>query len=620
MEKWVISAKRADFKEIAASFGIDQVTARLIRNRDIVGEEHIRKYLYGDRTCLYDPFLMKDMDKVTEILQEKIQERKKIRVIGDYDIDGVMSTYILLTGLKGVGASVDHVIPDRMKDGYGLNENLIQQAREENIDTIITCDNGIAASSQIQRGKEMGMTILVTDHHDIPFQVIDGEKKELLPPADAVVNPKQEGCTYPFSGLCGAGVALKVMEALYRKMQPERDIADELLEFAAIATVGDVMDLKDENRILVKEGLKRLHKTSNLGLQELCRVNNLEPENITPYHIGFVLGPCLNATGRLDTAKRALKLLCSDQRELCRVNNLEPENITPYHIGFVLGPCLNATGRLDTAKRALKLLCSDQREEASHLAGDLKSLNESRKELTAEGVEEAIALVEHTELKNDSVLVVYLPECHESLAGIIAGRVREKYHKPTFVLTRGKEGVKGSGRSTESYSMFEKMSECGEYLTKYGGHPMAAGLSLEEKNVEPFRKKLNELSGLKPEDFVEKVTIDVPMPVNYIRKDLIQEMKLLEPFGKGNEKPLFAQKGLRIMDVRVFGKNRNVVKIKLADEMGYPMDGIYFGDGDLFLEEIRDKKTIAIVYYPEVNVYQGRENLQVVIRYYRGEE
>lgn len=573
MEKWVISAKRADFKEIAASFGIDQVTARLIRNRDIVGEEHIRKYLYGDRTCLYDPFLMKDMDKVTEILQEKIQERKKIRVIGDYDIDGVMSTYILLTGLKGVGASVDHVIPDRMKDGYGLNENLIQQAREENIDTIITCDNGIAASSQIQRGKEMGMTILVTDHHDIPFQVIDGEKKELLPPADAVVNPKQEGCTYPFSGLCGAGVALKVMEALYRKMQPERDIADELLEFAAIATVGDVMDLKDENRILVKEGLKRLHKTSNLGLQELCRVNNLEPENITPYHIGFVLGPCLNATGRLDTAKRALKLLCSDQRE-----------------------------------------------EASHLAGDLKSLNESRKELTAEGVEEAIALVEHTELKNDSVLVVYLPECHESLAGIIAGRVREKYHKPTFVLTRGKEGVKGSGRSTESYSMFEKMSECGEYLTKYGGHPMAAGLSLEEKNIEPFRKKLNELSGLKPEDFVEKVTIDVPMPVNYIRKDLIQEMKLLEPFGKGNEKPLFAQKGLRIMDVRVFGKNRNVVKIKLADEMGYPMDGIYFGDGDLFLEEIRDKKTIAIVYYPEVNVYQGRENLQVVIRYYRGEE
>lgn len=573
MEKWVISAKRADFKEIAASFGIDQVTARLIRNRDIVGQENIRKYLYGDRTCLYDPFLMKGMEKITEILEEKIREKKKIRIIGDYDIDGVMSTYILLTGLRGGGAVVDHVIPDRMKDGYGLNENLIQQAREEEIDTIITCDNGIAASSQIQKGKEMGMTILVTDHHDIPFQMVNGEKKEILPPADVVVNPKQGECTYPFSGLCGAGVALKVMEALYRKIQPQRDIADELMEFAAIATVGDVMDLKDENRILVKEGLKRLHKTSNLGLQELCRVNNLEPENITPYHIGFVLGPCLNATGRLDTAIRALKLLCSDNRE-----------------------------------------------EAARLAGDLKSLNESRKELTAEGVEKAIELVERTELKNDSVLVVYLPECHESLAGIIAGRIREKYHKPAFVLTRGKEGIKGSGRSTESYSMFEKLSECGEYLTKYGGHPMAAGLSLEEKNIEPFRKKLNELSGLKPEDFVEKVTIDVPMPVNYIRKDLIQEMKLLEPFGKGNEKPIFAQKGLRIMDVRVFGKNRNVVKIKLADEMGYPMDGIYFGDGDMFLEEIHDKKTISIVYYPEVNVYQGRENLQVVIRHYQAEQ
>ena len=573
MEKWVISAKRADFKEIAASFGIDQVTARLIRNRDIVGQENIRKYLYGDRTCLYDPFLMKGMEKITEILEEKIREKKKIRIIGDYDIDGVMSTYILLTGLRGGGAVVDHVIPDRMKDGYGLNENLIQQAREEEIDTIITCDNGIAASSQIQKGKEMGMTILVTDHHDIPFQMVNGEKKEILPPADVVVNPKQGECTYPFSGLCGAGVALKVMEALYRKIQPQRDIADELMEFAAIATVGDVMDLKDENRILVKEGLKRLHKTSNLGLQELCRVNNLEPENITPYHIGFVLGPCLNATGRLDTAIRALKLLCSDNRE-----------------------------------------------EAARLAGDLKSLNESRKELTAQGVEKAIELVERTELKNDSVLVVYLPECHESLAGIIAGRIREKYHKPAFVLTRGKEGIKGSGRSTESYSMFEKLSECGEYLTKYGGHPMAAGLSLEEKNIEPFRKKLNELSGLKPEDFVEKVTIDVPMPVNYIRKDLIQEMKLLEPFGKGNEKPMFAQKGLRIMDVRVFGKNRNVVKIKLADEMGYPMDGIYFGDGDVFLEEIHDKKTISIVYYPEVNVYQGRENLQVVIRHYQAEQ
>lgn len=570
MERWMVSAKRADFKKIATDFGIDQVTARLIRNRDIVGEEEIRTYLYGDRKKMYDPFLLKDMKKTVDILREKIQEEKKIRVIGDYDIDGVMSTYILLTGLQGVGAAVDTVIPNRMTDGYGINEHLIEQAKEAEIDTIITCDNGIAAGTQIQRAKELGITVLVTDHHEVPFQIEGEEKAEILPPADGVINPKQKECQYPFSGLCGAGVALKVVEALYREMEPETDITDQLLEYAAIATIGDVMDLKGENRIIVKEGLKRLHRTENLGLQELCRVNNLEPENITPYHIGFVLGPCLNATGRLDTARRALKLLCSKDRE-----------------------------------------------EASRLAGDLKALNESRKELTAEGVQEALSQVEHTDLKNDSVLVIYLPECHESLAGIIAGRVRERYHKPVFVLTKGEEGVKGSGRSIETYSMFEKLCQCDEYLTKYGGHPMAAGLSMEEENIEPFRKRLNELSGLGPEDFVEKVMIDVPMPVNYIRKDLIQELKLLEPFGKGNEKPLFAQKDLRIMGVRVFGKNRNVVKIKLADDMGYPMDGIYFGDGDAFEEEIRGRDTLSIVYYPEINAYQGRETLQVVIRYYR---
>lgn len=570
MEKWVVSAKRADFKQIGDTFGIDSVTARLIRNRDIVGEEAVREYLYGDRRGLHDPFLLKDMENTVEILIKKIQEKKKIRIIGDYDIDGVMATYILLKGLEGVGAEVNHVIPNRMKDGYGLNEHLIQQAWEDGIDTIITCDNGIAAGSQIQKGKELGMTILVTDHHEVPFRETEKGREEILPPADAVVNPKQKECAYPFPGICGATVALKVVEALYRKQQPKTDITDQLLEYAGIATIGDVMELKGENRILVKEGLKRLHHTSNLGLQELCRVNQLEPENITPYHIGFVLGPCLNATGRLDTARRALKLLCAENRE-----------------------------------------------EAARLAGDLKALNESRKELTAQGVEEAILQVETTPIKNDSVLVVYLPECHESLAGIIAGRIREKYHKPAFVLTRGEEGVKGSGRSTESYSMFEKLCECDEYLTKYGGHPMAAGLSLEEDKIEPFRRRLNQLSGLGPEDFVKKVLIDVPMPVNYIRKDLIQEMKLLEPFGKGNEKPLFAQKGLRVMDVRVFGKNRNVVKVKLADEMGYGMDGIYFGDGDQFLEDIRGKETLSIVYYPEINSYQGRETLQIVIRHYQ---
>lgn len=570
MEKWMITAKRADFQAIAQRFGIDQVTARLIRNRDVVGDEAIHEYLHGTREQMHSPWLMKDMEKTVDILTEKIRAGSRIRIIGDYDIDGVMSTYILLKSLEGLGADVDHVIPNRITDGYGINEHLIEQANQEGRDTIITCDNGIAARTQIERAKDLGMTVLVTDHHEVPFEDALEGRIEILPPADAIINPKQKACTYPFSSLCGAGVALKLVEALYQKMQPDTDIVDRMLEFAAIATIGDVMDLVKENRIIVKEGLKRLHRTTNLGLLELIRVNNLEPQNISPYHIGFVLGPCLNASGRLDTARRSLKLLCADNQE-----------------------------------------------EAARLAGDLKSLNDSRKEMTNQGVEQAIRLVETTDLKNDSVLVVYLPECHESLAGIIAGRIREKYHKPSFVLTRGEEGVKGSGRSTECYSMYEKLCECREYLTKFGGHPMAAGLSLEEDNIEPFRRKLNELSGLGPEDFIEKVSIDVPMPINYIRKDLIQELKILEPFGKGNEKPVFAQKGLRVLRSRVLGSGRNVVKMQVADEAGYTMEAIYFGDGDKFCEDIRGKQTLSVVYYPEINSYMGRETIQIVIRHYQ---
>ena len=570
MEKWMVAAKRADFKEIGERFGIDQVTARIIRNRDVIGEEAIEKYLHGSRKDFYSPWLLKDMEKAVAILQEKITNKNKIRIIGDYDIDGVMSTYILLVSLRGLGADADMVIPNRIMDGYGINEHLIEQAWEDKRDTIITCDNGIAAATQIQKAKNLGMTVIVTDHHEVPFEETENGRTEILPPADAVVNPKQKDCGYPFSGLCGAVVAMKVMEALYEKMAPEVDLVDRMLPFAGIATIGDVMDLKDENRILVKEGLQRLHHTTNLGLQELIRVNGLEPENISPYHIGFVLGPCLNASGRLDTAKRALKLLLAETRE-----------------------------------------------EAAVLAGDLKNLNESRKEMTAQGVEKAIEQVESTSMMEDTVLVVFLPECHESLAGIIAGRLRERYHKPSFVLTRGEEGVKGSGRSIEAYSMYEKLCECKEYLTKFGGHPMAAGLSLEEENVETFRRKLNERSGLSQEDLVEKVSIDVPMPIHYIRKDLVRELSLLEPFGKGNEKPLFAQKNLWISQLRVFGKNRNVVKMRLTDENGYPMDGVYFGDGDSFAEEARGKQKIAIVYYPDINVYQGRESLQVIIRHYQ---
>lgn len=566
----MVAAKRADFKGIGERFGIDQVTARIIRNRDVIGEKAIEKYLHGSRKDFYSPWLLKDMEKAVAILQEKIENRNRIRIIGDYDIDGVMSTYILLESLRGLGCDVDMMIPNRITDGYGINEHLIEQAWQEGRDTIITCDNGIAAVTQIRKAKDLGMTVIVTDHHEVPFEDLEGERKEILPPADAIVNPKQKACSYPFAGLCGAVVAMKVMEALYEKMAPEVDLVDKMLPFAGIATIGDVMDLQDENRILVKEGLQRLHHTTNLGLQELIRVNNLEPENISPYHIGFILGPCLNASGRLDTAKRALQLLLADSRE-----------------------------------------------EAAVLAGDLKNLNESRKEMTAQGLEKAIEQVESTSMMEDMVLVVFLPECHESLAGIIAGRLRERYHKPSFVLTRGEEGVKGSGRSIESYSMYEKLCECKEYLTKFGGHPMAAGLSLEEENVERFRRKLNEQSGLTEEDLVEKVTIDVPMPIHYIRKDLVQELSLLEPFGKGNEKPLFAQKNLWVSQMRVFGKNRNVVKMRLTDENGYPMDGVYFGNGDEFAEEGKGKRKISIVYYPDINMYQGRESLQVIIRHYQ---
>lgn len=570
MEKWMVAAKQADFKGIGERFGIDQVTARIIRNRDVIGEKAIEKYLHGSRKDFYSPWLLKDMEKAVAILQEKIENRNRIRIIGDYDIDGVMSTYILLESLRGLGCDVDMMIPNRITDGYGINEHLIEQAWQEGRDTIITCDNGIAAVTQIRKAKDLGMTVIVTDHHEVPFEDLEGGRKEILPPADAIVNPKQKACSYPFAGLCGAVVAMKVMEALYEKMAPEVDLVDKMLPFAGIATIGDVMDLQDENRILVKEGLQRLHHTTNLGLQELIRVNNLEPENISPYHIGFILGPCLNASGRLDTAKRALQLLLADSRE-----------------------------------------------EAAVLAGDLKNLNESRKEMTAQGLEKAIEQVESTSMMEGMVLVVFLPECHESLAGIIAGRLRERYHKPSFVLTRGEEGVKGSGRSIESYSMYEKLCECKEYLTKFGGHPMAAGLSLEEENVERFRRKLNEQSGLTEEDLVEKVTIDVPMPIHYIRKDLVQELSLLEPFGKGNEKPLFAQKNLWVSQMRVFGKNRNVVKMRLTDENGYPMDGVYFGNGDEFAEEGRGKRKISIVYYPDINMYQGRESLQVIIRHYQ---
>ena len=569
MENWVLLRKGADFQHISEKFHISPRVASLIRNRDVIGDDAIEKYLNGTIADLYDGMLMKDMDKAVAVLGEKIKENAKIRIIGDYDIDGIQSTYILLEGFRMLGADVDSDIPDRMKDGYGLNRNLIDRALEADVDTIITCDNGIAAYNEITMAKEKGMTAIITDHHEIPYKETEDGRELILPPADAIVNPKQPDCNYPEKRLCGAVVALKLVTALYEACGiPEKELED-FLELGAIATVGDVMDLQGENRILVKEGLKRLSHTSNKGL-----------------------------------------------RELIRANGLEDGTITAYHVGFVLGPCINASGRLDTAARSLKLLCAETEDEAAKLAGDLTALNQSRKALTEEGKEAAIRIVEETEIGQDRVLVIYLPDCHESLAGIIAGRIREKYNKPVFVLTKGETMVKGSGRSIESYSMFEELVKCGDLMEQYGGHPMAAGLSIKEENVEEFRRRLNENCTLTEKDLAPKILIDVPMPVSYINKELVEEISLLEPFGKGNTKPIFAQKGLRVLSSRILGKNRNVAKLQLSDSTGCVVEAVYFGEADEFVDRIKKCGSIAVTYYPEINRYQGRETLQIVIRNY----
>ena len=569
MEKWVVAAKRADFNSIGQEFEIDPVIARLIRNRDVTGQDNIRMYLKGSIKDIPSPWLMKDMKKAVKIIKEKVSEKAKIRIIGDYDIDGVMSTYVLLRGLIRIGADVDTYIPDRVADGYGIHEHLINRAEEDKVDTILTCDNGIAAVSEIQLAKEKGMTVIVTDHHEIPYKETENGREIILPPADAILNPKQQDCPYPSKNLCGAVVAFKLISALYEEFCVPGEELENFYELAAIATVGDVMDLQGENRILVKEGLKRLKNTGNPGL-----------------------------------------------RELIRVNGLEDSKITAYHVGFVLGPCINASGRLDTAARSLALLNAENQGEAAKLAGDLTALNQSRKSLTEEGKEAAIHQVENTDLKNDRVLVIYLPDCHESIAGIIAGRIREKYHKPTFVLTKGENSAKGSGRSIEAYSMYEELVRCADLLIQFGGHPMAAGLSIEEKNIEKFRRRLNQNCSLTEEDLQPKIVIDVPMPISYITKNLIRQITLLEPFGKGNTKPLFAQKGLKVLDAVVVGRNRNVAKVRLMDPQGTVMDGVYFGEADEFVRFIKDRSSVSVTYYPEINQFRGREDIQIVIQNY----
>lgn len=572
MEQWFVMRKGAPFQEIAEKFQISPVIARLIRNRDIVGDENIERYLNGTIMDLHDGMLMKDMDKAIDILMEKIREGKRIRVIGDYDIDGVNATYILLEGLKKLGGQVDSDIPDRMKDGYGLNRDLINRAYKQGVDTIITCDNGIAAQDEIAYGKRLGMTIIVTDHHEVPYEEADGERHYILPPADAVIDPKQEECIYPFKELCGAAVAYKVIEALFEAFGEEVEDVDYLMENVAIATVGDVMDLVGENRIFVKQGLEMLKRTQNLGLKALL--------------------------------------------ECTKVN---VEYLSAYHIGFVIGPCLNASGRLDTAKRALDLLCASSQREADILAGDLKALNDSRKDLTAQAVEEAVAQVEETELRNDRVLVIYLPNCHESLAGIVAGRVRERFYKPTFVLTKAEDGIKGSGRSIETYHMYEELNKCKQLLTKFGGHKLAAGVSLEEQNLDTFRTILNQNATLSEDDLTPRVSIDMQLPFAYVNEELIEQLELLAPFGKGNTKPIFVEKDLEILNTQVFGKNQNVLKMRVKDNSGRIMDATYFGDTASFLAYYEERKgeKAAFTYYPTINEYQGRKNVQIVVQNFR---
>ena len=585
MERWVLLRKGADFEAIGKRYQISPRLACLIRNRDVIGEEAVDRYLNGTISDLYDGMLMKDMDKAIDILKEKILEDKKIRVIGDYDIDGVNATYILLEGLERLGADVDSDIPDRISDGYGLNRHLVERAYEAGVDTLITCDNGIAAADEIAYGKEMGMTVIVTDHHEVPFDEHDGEKRYRIPPADAVMDPKQPDCFYPFKGLCGAAVAYKLMEALWESMGKDSADLDDLIENVAIATIGDVMDLEDENRIFVKEGLQMLRRTKNPGLKALIECTGIDKNSLNSYHIGFVLGPCINASGRLDTAKRALELL-----------------------------------RAGTQK------------EADILAGDLKALNDSRKDMTEEAVKQAEEQVETTTISKDKVLVVYLPDCHESLAGIVAGRIRENYYKPVFVLTDAEEGVKGSGRSIDGYHMYEELNKCKELLTKFGGHRLAAGLSLPKENVGKFREMLNKNCTLTEEEMKEKVTIDMEMPFGCVTEGLVKELELLEPFGKGNTKPVFAARAVTLLGARILGKNRNVLKLQVQDVNGCRIEAMLFHHADDFLGKLEEQygKTeveallkgrgrqirISMTYYPDINEYMGKKTPQIVVTHY----
>lgn len=564
--KWMVYAKKADFKQIASEYGIDQVLARIIRNRDICGSKDIDMYLNGNLNDIHNPHSMKDADKFVDIITKKIEEHKPVRIIGDYDIDGICSIYILFCGLKVAGADVDYVVPHRINDGYGINEHLIDNAINEGIDTIVTCDNGIAAYNQVRYAKDNGITMIVTDHHDVPFEIKDDKKVYIVPPADAVINPKQADCDYPFKLLCGAGVAYKLISLLYDRLGLDKKELEDYIEFMAIATVGDIVDLIDENRIVVKYGLKHIAHTKNTGLRALIEECQLDINNISSYHIGFVIGPCLNASGRLDTARQAIELM----------------------------------------------LCKDN-EKAHNMAKELIALNNERKSMTEQETHKAIELVENTGLLKDRVLVIYLKDCHESIAGIIAGRIKERYYRPTFVITNAEDGAKGSGRSIEGYNMYEEINKCKNVLTKYGGHPMAAGLSLAISDIDIFRKMLNDNAILTDEDLIPKMWIDVPMPVSYANIRLVNQLRLLEPFGKGNEKPVFADRNLYVKTASVIGKNKNVLRCQLETEDGTYVPAVQFGINNI--DDIpRAGMRISIIYYPDINTFNGIMSLQIIIK------
>ena len=587
MSKWMVYGKKADFKAIGDRFGVDQVVARIARNRGNETEQDFDMYFNKTTDSIHNPALLKDSVKAVDILAKKIKDGRKIRIVGDYDIDGVCSTTILLKGLKAAGAQVDYRVPERVADGYGININIIDEAIDAGIDTILTCDNGISAMEQVAYGKDKGLTIIITDHHSIPFELTDDgvTKHFLIPPADAVVDANQEDCQYPFKYMCGAGVVYQLIRMLFMRVEypdfefstgdtdcnfhnhlsdEKKRLLNELRQLAAIATVGDIVDLLDENRQIVKYGLSTMEDTDNMGIRALA--------------------------------------------EACQV---DLGKLSSYHIGFILGPCLNASGRLDTARKAVDLLNTQSWDEAVRLSQELKALNDERKDITEKGFAEAVNLIENSSLLNDKVLVVYLPDCHESIAGLIASRVKERYYRPTFVITDSSDGAKGSGRSIEGYNMAEELNRVRHLLTKFGGHPMAAGLSLEKDRIDEFRKTINDNMILPEDTFIPVRWIDVPMPLGYVTYNLIQQINSLEPFGKGNEKPVFADRDLLVKNARIVGKNNNVLQLTLEDGQGNIFKGIKFNSS---IDEVPvTGQKIGIVYYPDINEFNGTRSIQFVI-------